>query len=68
MNNSPILLSILEFLAIAFIVFIGVAVIFILVIYIIDRNQTVHAIRRNYPVIGRFRYWFEHADYVHHLV
>jgi len=39
---------------------IGASVVLIIVIYIIDRNQTVHAIRRNYPVIGRFRYWFEH--------
>ncbi len=60
MNNSPILISVLEFLAIAFVISIGVATVFILIIYIIDRNQTVHAIRRNYPVIGRFRYWFEH--------
>jgi glutamate synthase domain-containing protein 2 len=29
------------------------------VLYIIDVNQTAHAIRRNYPVIGRFRYLFE---------
>ena len=28
--------------------------------YIIDVRQTRHAIRRNYPVIGRFRYFFEH--------
>lgn len=26
----------------------------------IDRHQTRHAVRRNYPVIGRFRYVFEH--------
>ena len=31
----------------------------IIVLYIIDRTQTKHAIRRNYPVIGRFRYLFE---------
>ncbi len=28
--------------------------------YILDVTQTRHAIRRNYPVIGRFRYFFEH--------
>ncbi|MCX4027638.1 FMN-binding glutamate synthase family protein [Endozoicomonas sp. SM1973] len=28
--------------------------------YIIDITQTTHAIRRNYPIIGRFRYFFEH--------
>ena len=31
----------------------------IVVMYISDVTQTAHAIRRNYPVIGRFRYLFE---------
>jgi len=60
MNNGSFFLDTLEILTILFITFMGAAVVFVLVIYIIDRNQTVHAIRRNYPVIGRFRYWFEH--------
>lgn len=30
------------------------------VMYVIDVRQTRHAVRRNFPVIGRFRYWFEH--------
>ncbi len=29
-------------------------------LYLVDIRQTQHAIRRNYPVIGRFRYLFEH--------
>ena len=32
----------------------------IIVIYIADITQTRQAIRRNYPVVGRFRYFFEH--------
>ena len=60
MIDSPFLLSTLEILAFLFVTFVGISIIFIVIIYIIDRNQTVHAIRRNYPVIGRFRYWFEH--------
>lgn len=28
--------------------------------YVVDVRQTRHAIRRNYPVVGRFRYFFEH--------
>ncbi|WP_163831783.1 FMN-binding glutamate synthase family protein [Spartinivicinus ruber] len=35
-------------------------IIITIVCYIIDITQTKHAIRRNYPVIGRFRYFFEH--------
>ena len=31
----------------------------IAVMYIQDVTQTTHAIRRNYPVIGRMRYSFE---------
>jgi len=60
MIDSPFLLNTLEILAFLFVTFIGISIVVIIIIYIIDRNQTVHAIRRNYPVIGRFRYWFEH--------
>ncbi len=28
--------------------------------YVVDVTQKKHAIRRNYPIIGRFRYLFEH--------
>jgi len=38
---------------------IGLGVFALLVLYIVDVTQTEHAIRRNYPVIGRFRYVFE---------
>lgn len=42
-----------------------VAVVFCLLLaaavyYVIDVTQTAHAVRRNYPVLGRFRYAFEH--------
>jgi glutamate synthase domain-containing protein 2 len=32
----------------------------VLYMYVVDRFQTKQTIRRNYPVIGRFRYLFEH--------
>ena len=38
----------------------GVGIVVLVVLYIIDRLQTAHTLRRNYPVIGRFRYLFEH--------
>jgi glutamate synthase domain-containing protein 2 len=45
-------------LVMAFALFIlAVAVIYM---YVADITQTRHTIRRNYPVIGRFRYLFEH--------
>ncbi len=38
----------------------GVGILAIGVIYVIDKTQTSQTIRRNYPVVGRFRYFFEH--------
>ncbi len=49
----------LEVLATFFVIVVGLIVLTIIVVYIIDISQTRHAIRRNYPVIGRFRYFFE---------
>lgn len=43
------------FFALAF----GALILAVLVMYIIDVRQTRNTIRRNYPVIGRFRYFFE---------
>jgi hypothetical protein len=38
----------------------GVGILAVVVMYIADKTQTASAIRRNFPVIGRFRYLFEH--------
>ncbi len=54
-------------LAIDFIALIGVIVLLLIVaglitavvLYQIDKRQTAHTIRRNYPLLGRFRYIFE---------
>ena len=51
---------IFDLLALCFVVAIGFFCLFFVVMYIADRLQTKHAIRRNFPVIGRFRYTFEH--------
>ena len=37
-----------------------VAIVVLVYMYIADITQTEQTIRRNYPVIGRFRYFFEH--------
>ncbi|MEO8445356.1 MAG: FMN-binding glutamate synthase family protein [Gammaproteobacteria bacterium] len=42
-----------------FVVALGVGALAVAVMYVIDITQTTHAIRRNYPVVGRFRYGFE---------
>ncbi|WP_224817129.1 FMN-binding glutamate synthase family protein [Hasllibacter sp. MH4015] len=45
----------LEAMAIAFWLVIGLAVLAVVVLFFLDRFQTGDAIRRNYPVLGRFR-------------
>lgn len=50
----------LEILSALFIVVVGLAVLFAVLLYIRDKFQTASTIRRNYPLIGRFRYIFEH--------
>jgi glutamate synthase domain-containing protein 2 len=55
----PFLLKALEIMSGLFILTLGIGVIAIIVMYVKDVTQTSQAIRRNYPVIGRFRYLFE---------
>lgn len=43
-----------------FIFLVGLGALSIVVLYVLDVTQTKHATRRNYPVIGRLRYVFEH--------
>ncbi|MEM8823697.1 MAG: FMN-binding glutamate synthase family protein [Pseudomonadota bacterium] len=50
--------SIVEALALTFLIALGVLVAIMMVLFVIDRIQTGDAIRRNYPVIGRFRHLF----------
>jgi glutamate synthase domain-containing protein 2 len=52
--------EVLQLLTYLFVFAIGVFVLWVIVVFIIDVTQTEHAIRRNYPVVGRFRYLFEH--------
>ena len=52
--------SVLLFLAGLFVFVIGLFLLVLIVLFIMDVSQTKNAIRRNYPVIGRLRYLFEH--------
>ena len=54
------LLYSLEVLAALFIFTVGLGVLTVIIVFIVDKTQTKHAIRRNYPVVGHFRYFFEH--------
>ena len=53
-------LTVLEWLATLFVIAVGIGVLVVIVMYVIDVTQTKHTVRRNFPVIGRFRYFFEH--------
>ena len=48
----------LQFLALLFVFLIGLALLVAIAFFVVDRWQTEDAIRRNYPVIGRFRHLF----------
>ncbi|AWB57999.1 MULTISPECIES: FMN-binding glutamate synthase family protein [unclassified Colwellia] len=53
------MLGYLETLSAIFILLLALGVCAIIYMYIVDKTQNKQAIRRNYPVIGRFRYVFE---------
>jgi glutamate synthase domain-containing protein 2 len=51
--------SILQSFTTILVFLIGLGIFAVIIMYIVDVTQTSHAIRRNFPVIGRFRYLFE---------
>jgi glutamate synthase domain-containing protein 2 len=53
-------LSVLEISVLLFVFLLGLSVLVLLYMYLADTTQTNQAIRKNYPIIGRFRYFFEH--------
>jgi len=52
--------TLLLFLAGLFVFVVGLVVLTAIVFFVIDITQSKHAVRRNFPVIGRFRYLFEY--------
>lgn len=59
-GTQDFLINALGFMSALFIFVIGVLVLVVIGMYIADVTQKKQAIRRNYPVVGRFRYLFEH--------
>jgi len=59
-STQSLFMATLDFMAVLFIFMIGLAVLAVIVIFILDISQTKSAIKRNYPVVGHFRYFFEH--------
>ncbi len=54
------IVSAMQFLALLLIFMIGVGILVVAFMYFKDINQSENTIRRNYPVVGRFRALFEH--------
>ncbi len=48
----------IEVMAFSFVLVVGIAALVAVIFFVIDRSQTEDAVRRNYPVIGRFRHIF----------
>jgi len=59
-KTQEFLLFSVELMAALFILVLGFIVIAVVITYIFDITQTKSAIKRNYPVVGHFRYFFEH--------
>ncbi len=57
-HTMEMTVDILQILALIFVFLVGLLVLIAMVLFVIDRSQTGDAIRRNYPVIGRFRHLF----------
>lgn len=53
------LFTLLQILVYLFIFVIGTGMLAVVIFYLLDISQTEHAIRRNFPVVGRFRAIFE---------
>ena len=52
-------LNIVQILSAVLVFILGIGLLAVAVMYVIDVTQTKSAIRRNFPVVGRFRYFFE---------
>jgi glutamate synthase domain-containing protein 2 len=61
MSQLPqFVVAVLEVLSFLFIFAVGIGVLWFVFTYIRDKTQRESTLRRNYPVIARFRYLFEH--------
>lgn len=58
-NTAGFLFTSLEIMAALFVSIVGILALLVVVVFILDITQTRQALRRNFPVIGHFRYAFE---------
>ena len=58
MPSHDFVMTGLSYLSTLFVTAIGVGALVVVVLFVIDVTQTKDAVRKNYPVLGRFRYLF----------
>jgi glutamate synthase domain-containing protein 2 len=52
-------MNVVQIMSALLVLLLGLGILAVIVMYVIDVTQKESAIRRNFPVIGRFRYFFE---------
>ena len=58
MLSGDFVMTSMQYLSTMFVSAIGLAVFVVIILFILDITQTKDAVRKNYPVVGRFRYLF----------
>lgn len=59
-HDTTLPFALMQIAAYLFICLVGILALYIIIAYFLDVTQTKSTLRRNYPVIARFRYLFEH--------
>ncbi|NIB42206.1 FMN-binding glutamate synthase family protein [Pseudomaricurvus alkylphenolicus] len=59
-NLQQLAQAVIQWTALTLLFLFGIGILILVALYLIDKTQTKQTIRRNYPVVGRFRYAFEH--------
>ncbi len=57
-ETQTLLATTMELMAALFIIVVGLVALRAVIAFFVDVTQTKHAVRRNYPVLGCFRYSF----------
>jgi glutamate synthase domain-containing protein 2 len=57
-SSNNFVITSMQYLTTLFVLAIGLAVFIVVILFILDITQNKDAVRRNYPVVGRFRYLF----------
>ena len=59
-ERFPVAMDILQTMSALLVLVLGIGLLAVIVLFVIDVTQTKSSVRRNFPVVGRFRFLFEH--------